>query len=188
MRERIIELLGHGISHSAVAAAVGCEPSYVTQLVDEEGIAEQITEKKLHRLEQSAEVDSDIDDLEKMALNRMRQLLPFITRPMDAARVFQTLNSAKKKTPEIVTGDRPTAPVVQLNIPVNVAVQFKLSSDQQVVEVDGRSMSTLPSSALNTKLRERKESRPAITDATTAAQLITGIERGIPAQSLVNVL
>jgi transcriptional regulator with XRE-family HTH domain len=189
MRDKIIEMLKHGLSQTVVASAVGCSDGYVSQILAEEGVREDIALAKIGDLERAVKVDTKIDDIEDLVLERLRNLAPFITRASEAARVFETLNSAKRKVPEVSgINSTPTAPLVQINISQQAAVAFKLSADQQVVEVDGRSMATLPSRVLANRLKEIQTSRPQITDAKSAQDVLVKIEQGIPATSLAHVL
>lgn len=188
MKDRIIEMLGNGIPPSAVANAVGCDPSYVSQLMSDDGVRAIVAEAKLKDIESSIKVDNMIEDIERLALERMRSLIPFCSRPLEAIRMFEAVNGAKKRTPETTGVLTPTAPIVQINISAAAAVAFKLSSDQQIVEIDGRSTATLPTKSLNTLLKERQDARPLITDATTANSLLQKIEQGIPELSIMHVL
>lgn len=188
MKEKIIEMLSNGIPQHLVASACGVSNGYVSQLMSDEGIFAQVAEAKIKNVEKSLLVDDMMDDIEALALEKMKALLPFITRPLDAARLFQTVNGAKRRTAEVVGLQNPTAPTVQINIATSAAVQFKLSSDQQVVEVDGRSLTTLPTRQLVERLKEVKESRPLLSDATTAQQMLDKISVGLPAGTIANVL
>lgn len=188
MKEKIIQMLGNGLTPSIISKALGCDPSYISQLMADEGIRLQVAEERIKDLDRAVKADDLADEIEFAALEKMRALLPFVSRPLDAARIYQTVNGAKRKTQEVTANSTPTAPLVQIQISQEAAVKFRLSSDQQVVEVDGRSMSTLPVRELNQRLKDRADARPAITDQTTAAQLIKGIEDGIPEDSLAHVL
>ncbi len=188
-RDRIVELLCQGLPNGVVAKACGVDDSYVSQLMADEEIRAQVLIAKTKKVEEGVQLDNTIEEVEKTALERMRDLLPYVTKPMDLARIFQTVNGAKKRTAELSgINTTQTAPLVQINISMEAATQFKLSSDKQVVEVDGRSMATLPARALTEKLIERRANLPQISDATTALQLLDRIEEGIPADSLAHVL
>lgn len=187
MKERIIELLGNGIPQSIVAQAVGCDPSYISQLMQDEDVATKVALLKVEDIEESITVDNLIEDIELLALNRIKDNVQF-AKPMDALRIFQGMNSAHKRTQESANIGVPTAPLVTINMPQAGVVAFRLSSDQQVVEIDGRSTATLPSKQLLKRLSERQLARPQITDALTADSLLRNIEKGIPQMSIANVL
>lgn len=158
MQEKIIELLGSGLSPTTVAAAVGCTPSYITQLLSQEEIAKQVAELRIAATVQYVEHDKKVDSLEENALKKMHQLLPMVTRPMEALRIFQIANAAKRKTEGAdAAAHRPVAQVVNINIPAAAAVAFKLSPDRQVVEIEGRSATSMSAQELNRQLAARRQ-------------------------------
>lgn len=190
MLEKIIELLGRGISQSSVAMAVGVSDGYISQLMADEEIKRRVQELRLKHLQAFTDHDDEVDDLESKALRKLHSLLPFVSKPMEAVRIFQVANTAKRKAEGVdptQTG-HVTAPIVQLNLPASAAVHFKLSMDKQVVEVEGRSLATLPSKELNKQLAERRENVPLISDATTAQALLQNVAKGVPEQSIANLL
>lgn len=189
MDDRIIQLLKHGIPPSAVARAVGVDPSYISQLMSDEGIRTEVAEARVGDVEKGVTVDKYITDLEEAALERLNGLVPYCSKPAELLRIFEVMNGAKKRTSE-VTGlnQNSTAPLVQINISQQAAVALRISQDNQVIEIDGRSMATLPGKTLVRQLAERREAMPLISDAKTAGELLNRIEEGIPADSMAHVL
>lgn len=189
MNDKIVEMLGNNIPPGVVALACGVTQEYVTQLMADENIRAQVVSAKVANVETGVRVDNLIEDLEERALVRLGQVIDYASKPLELVRVFQTLNGAKKRTGELSgVNQNPTAALVQINISAEAAMLFKLSSDRQVVEVDGRSMATLPAKQLNQRLLEKQSRVPLISDATSAMQLLDRIEEGIPADSLAHVL
>lgn len=157
MKEQIIELLANGVGTSATAEAVGCDPSYVSQLADLH--AAEIAEKKAARFSAFIARDKLLEDAEDLALKKTVQLIPFITRPSEAARVFDVLNTAKRKTGAETGANTNGGTIVNINISQAAAVQYVKSADNQIIEMDGRSMATLPAKHLETRLLERKAAK-----------------------------
>jgi hypothetical protein len=187
-RDKIIEMLSRGYSQTVVSAAVGCTDGYISQVVADPEVRDLISAKRLEVLSRRVEADDSIDDLETKALKRLHQLIPMIIKPMEALRVFEVANKATRKTKEPVSADT-RGTIVNIVMPEIAAVHFKLSSDRQVVEVEGRSMATLPSQQLNQKLSERQIARvPQITDASSALEMLNKIQIGVPKQQVRNVL
>ena len=188
-RDRVIELLSFGYSQTVVASAVGVTDSYVSQVLSEEGVRDSVAQARTARLATHVTTDDSIDAIERDALAKVRSLLPFITDPMKAVRVFQVMNAASRKVTGAPVGNQQSsAPIVNLTLPAGANVMFKLSSDKQVTEVDGRSLATLPASALSSRLSERKEQRTAITDQSSASQLLEQLGRNLSQEPVTNVL
>ena len=189
MQEKVVELLGRGYSQAVVASAVGVTDGYIAQLVSQPEIRDQVAALRLQHVHAQVELDDGVDSLEKLALEKMHHMLPYVTKPMEAIRIYQIANAAKRRSAETSGTTETKAPIVQLILPNVMAVQFKLSTDRQVVEINGKSMSALPSAVLNKKLEERKlRELPKLTDSRTAAGMLNVLEQGIPKQTIANLL
>ena len=86
--ERALTLLGQGVPPTAVANALGVDPSRITQLLGDETFASRVVEKKFEALSRHNERDSAIDSLEDRLLEKLRDCLPFMTRPMEILKSF----------------------------------------------------------------------------------------------------
>lgn len=164
MKDRIIDLLGKGISAVQVASAVGCDDSYISQLLSEPGVAEQVQALKAEHFAKYAEQDATLDKAEAAALEKVSHLLQFVTRPAEAVRVYGILNAAKRRTSDTLQNAQPIAQTVQLDLPAAARVRFTLTHDKQVIEVEGRSMTTMPAKSLAQQLEQRNAARLLTTD------------------------
>jgi len=159
MKDKIIEMLGRGIPATQVASAVGCDDSYISQLLSHEEVMLQVTELKAEHFSKYLEQDTALDKAEEDALVRLQQLLPFITRSSEAARVYSVLNAAKRRTVDSLAHAQVPAQTVILELPEASRVRFTLTSDRQVVEIEGRSMTTMPAKSLVARLEQRNAAR-----------------------------
>jgi hypothetical protein len=159
MRERIAELLGYGIPAVQVAAAVGCDDSYVSQLLAEPAFREAVETKRAEKFGEAVHHDKGIDSAEEAVLTRLSTLIPFITKPGEAVRVFGVLNAAKRRTGTAAAASTAPAKTVQLILPEVKQINFTLSQEKQVIEVEGRSMATMPARSLAAQLEARNAKR-----------------------------
>ena len=159
MREKIIEMLGSGIPATQVASAVGCDDSYISQLLSEPGVCEQVTALKAEHFSKYVEQDQLADDAEAAALAKVSSLIPFITRPAEAVRVYSVLNAAKRRTADSMNASAPIAQTVALELPESARVRFTITPDKQVIEIEGRSMTTMPAKSLAARLEQRNAAR-----------------------------
>lgn len=167
IRERAIALLAQNIQQSVVAGAVGVDDSYITQLLAEPLVVDEITQLRAKEVEKDLATDNEITEIKQLALKKIRSGLQFAKSPMEAARVFQILDNAKSRIRETSLGDNAGAQIVQITLPKNTqAVAIQLNAQNQVIDVAGRSMATLPSKALPALAAARKlQAPPAIADA-----------------------
>lgn len=160
MEERIIQLAGSGVPQAIIADTVGCDPSYVSQLLSQEGIQEKVAALRLAKAAGMIKHDETIEEGEKTALNKILTLLPMQTDLMKVTKVFQVLNSARKSSDHGVVGPSQTpTTVVSLNLPAAAQLHFRLTSDHQVIEIEGRSMVPMQSHQVARSLREMQASR-----------------------------
>lgn len=149
IRDRVVALVSQGYNQNIVAAACGVTPGYVSQLLEQDDVREKVVEKRAATLEEAAAVDKSINDLEKRALQLIADKMPFVRGPMEATKMFATLNAAKRRTQQTdASNDSSSVEIVTLTIPKAAMVHIKVNSDNQVIEVEGRSMAPLPSKAL----------------------------------------
>ena len=139
MRDKIIEMLGKGIPATQVASAVGCDDSYISQLLSEEGVEQRVIELKATHFSKYVEQDTKLDAAEEEALQKVSQLLPFITRPGEAIRAYAVLNAAKRRTADSASQAQMVAQTVALDLPAASRVRFTLTADKQVLEIEGLS-------------------------------------------------
>lgn len=172
-RAKLLELMGAGIPPSAAAAAVGVDPSYVSQLLDTDEFRAALVEASAGRIQAALEHDNTVEGLEKKLLRVIEQKLPFVRNPMEAAKIFQILNNSKKR---LVTGSDSSnanqgVQMVTIVLPKAAAVNIKVNTANQVIDVAGRTMAPLPSRELP-KLQEADAAR-AVTVLENAEKVTT---------------
>ena len=160
MRERIIEMLGRNIPAMQVAAAVGCDDSYISQIMSDPDVALRVQELRTVYYSEYLEQDKRVDTAESAALQKLETLIPFITRPAEAVRVYAVLNAARRRTVDAAaaTAQMPAQTVV-LDLPAATRVRFTTTQDRQVIEVEGRSLTTMPARNLSQQLEQRNAAR-----------------------------
>ena len=71
--------------------------AYISQLMANDDFRAAVTELRVKNLTAATERDGKIDGLEDRALGKMEEMIDWITKPTDMARVFMTLNTAKRR-------------------------------------------------------------------------------------------
>lgn len=155
-RDKIIGYLAAGVSQTLAAEAAGVSDGYVTQLLDSPGVREEIAAKKSVKLERHIEVDDTIESNEKKALQIMgRKLDSPVVSLGDAIKAFSVLNAAKKKADAGAAGNNAgQVDTVTFILPKAARTMIQINSDNQIIEVDGRTTAPLPSKALPSMQKE----------------------------------
>lgn len=155
VRDKIISFLGAGVSQAVAAEAVGVTPGYVSQLLEDPAVREEIALARASRVEEAIKSDNTLEDAEKKALKAVVDRMHVVRNAGEAANIFKILNGARRKaTPEAGVTAPTGAQQVMIVIPKAAQVMIKMSSDNQVVAIDNRSMAPLPSKALPLLSRE----------------------------------
>lgn len=157
--ERIKQLLGSGLSTSVVASSVGCEPSYVSQLLENDDFHNEVLALRAGKAEALVARDGNWDTIEDLALKRAADVLPFVTRPQELIRIAAMANSAKRRATDFSAGSESASSTVTLVFPESAAIHFQMNMNAQVVDVDGRSLQALPTKKLVEQLAQRRVAR-----------------------------
>lgn len=161
-QERALALLGSGYPAPVVASSVGVTESYISQLMSLDWFSAQVQELKFLNLKKHTELDDSYDDLEEKLLKKLDKAAALLIRPMDIARVLQTVNSAKRRGAGSSEVGHITQNIVQLSIPESLMQRFIKNTNNQIVEVqDGtgqqNSLVTTSSGSLERLSREVRE-------------------------------
>jgi len=159
--ERIKQLLGNGVVPSMVAEVVGCDISYISQLFKDETFASEVANVRAKDLLKLKTIDEKYDNLEDELLEKLKDLLPFFTKPRDVLAALQMVNGAKRKATAAIGADMTSGQVVKLTLPNIIVNNYKINMVGGMVEVGGRDLTPLPSSILLKTLEDkRSESAP----------------------------
>lgn len=153
MKDRILALLGNGVNPSATAAAVGCDPSYITALLKDDAFASEVAARRSTSLMAATERDNKWDSLEDKLLAKLEDLLPFMMRPMEVVKALAAVNSAKRRGVGANESQQVTN-IVVLQLPSVIKQRFQLNDRQEVVEVDGRTLLTIDGAQLLKGLKD----------------------------------
>jgi hypothetical protein len=94
--------------------------------------------------------DRSIDGIEDKLIVQLGELVEqrMIYKPGDVLRAFKVLNDAKRRGSGAQENMVVNQQVVNLTIPMQVVKNFTLSQQGEVVEVEGQTMVTMPTSQL----------------------------------------
>jgi len=151
-KEQILSLLGTGLSQELVATAVGCTPSYITQLMSDEEFANQVSQKRILALQSHTKRDAKLDDIEDTLIAALEKNLEMIYKPKDILNTLVRVNMMKRRGPAVQESTVVNNTVVNLTMPKKLVQHFTLNSKSEVIEVEGQTMVTMPAGQLLRKL------------------------------------
>src|SRR4051812_31102533 len=107
--ERIKQLLGQGLPTGIVASAVGCDPSYISQLLEDSTFHNDVLLLRAGKAEKAVARDNKWDDIEQRAIERASTLIDYVSRPNDLVRIAALANAAKRRSTEFANGSESAA-------------------------------------------------------------------------------
>ena len=160
-RERIRDLLGNGLSAEVVASAVGCTPSYISQLMSEDGFSQEVAALRVKHLSAANERDKKIDSLEDRILARLSELVDTVYKPQQLTSMFAVLNRAVRRGQPAHESVIVAQQIVNLTIPAAATRNFVVNQSGGGVQIGGQTMGTMPTHELLRKLSSEATSAQA---------------------------
>jgi len=155
-KERIKELLGNGLSNTHVATAVGCEESYISQLLSDEQFHAEVVSMRMKTLTEANSRDKRLNALEDIVIDKLEAQIEWITKPREMLQALAVINNAKRRgvpAHEAVTINNN---IVNLQIPAVALRNFVTTPQGEVVQVEGQTLVTMPAPQLLKQLAEAK--------------------------------
>lgn len=158
---RLLKLRGAGCTQSEAAKACGVDDSYVSQLEGEEEFKMQLNEIIRKTFEAQSKIDENYIQIEEKLSEKLLRSIEWMVNPDQILRTLKFANEAKRKvTPSggqgsINGSDGEALKPVTLILPVVIAREFVINPIGEVVSVDGRELTTLPSGNIQKLAREK---------------------------------
>jgi hypothetical protein len=161
-KDLALQLLSQGLQASVVAATVGVQESYISQLMADEDFRSELESRHVQQSEQDVKYDDKLDRVEDQYLDRIEGKL-HIANLQQSMQAFKILNGAKRRKDRGLANITPqTGVVVQINLPVSIAPRYITNQQNEIVEVEGQTMVSVSPKKLDALVQERK---PAETPA-----------------------
>lgn len=194
-KEQIKELLGSGLSPSVVASAVGCDASYISQLLGEESFAGEVGELRSKSLTADAKRDASIDSIEDSLLSRLKEAVDDggFYKPRDLLSAVAVVNKLQRRGKPIGPGAGigVVNNIVNISLPAHVTRKFTTNRTNEVVEVEGKTLVTMPAHQLLRELssvaaeREKAEGREGVGESGEKyAKALNYLPTGISSKTL----
>lgn len=155
-QDRVIQLLGSGLPAEVVATAVGCEPSYISQLLADDEFAKKVSELRIQNLQAATKRDNKWDEIEDKLLDKLKDSVEYIMKPREILAALATVNSAKRRGATAQESLTINNTVVSLTLPQKAVHNFVVNQTNQVIGVNDQSLLTMPSMNVKSLLQQAK--------------------------------
>jgi hypothetical protein len=176
---KALTLLGQGLPAVAVAAALGVTESRISQLVSDPEFAAQVAELRFANLSKHSSRDAEYDSLEDSLIEKMKDLLPLMYKPMEVLKAISVINAAKRRgvsAPETLTSQ---SQVVQLIMPTQILQQFTTNIHNQVVKTGEIDLVTIQSHSMKKLLQDSRVGEPDVILPTITSRTQSASREGI---------
>lgn len=156
--KRALDLLVDGVPQTQVAAALGVTDSVISQYISREEFKTALIERKVSALLEHTTRDRKYDSLEDQLLDKLKETLPMLYKPMEITRVLTLINAAKRRgsTSEERITERKA--VINLTLPVQIVQQFQVNSNNQVIKAGNQDLITVQSGRMTELIKSGAKS------------------------------
>lgn len=158
--KKVLEMLGMGLKPVNVAAALGCDPAYISQLLSDPQFREQVTVLRVEKCRAGAEMDEMLDNIEMQALKNLQRYMGFVNKPLELLKIAESVNKMRRRVQSEMQPAMQQANIVNIIMPSALVKNFTVSPQNEVIEVDGESLMTLPSADFARKVASGEFSPP----------------------------
>jgi len=156
----IAKYLAQGLSQVQVASIMGCTPSYISQLVEQENVKELILfeQKRIEIEKEDAVQEYKYTSLEKKAQDYLEDQMPF-AEYKDVLKLLEILNRRKEKpAPQIINNTQIN--VTKLSIPAAAMPEFTVNAQNEVIGIGEKSLAPMSSAGVKemfSNMRKKEE-------------------------------
>jgi hypothetical protein len=156
-KDRVKELLGTGLGPEVVASAVGCDISYISQLLADENFASEVSGLRTIALTQHTRRDATINGIEDKLLAQLDEMVSerAFYKPRDVLSAMAIVNKAVRRGAAPVQSGTTINNVIHLSLPSAVVRKFATNRNGEVVEVEGQTLVTMPAHQLLKELASK---------------------------------
>lgn len=154
LQDRIAKLLGQGIEAHRVASVLGCEPSYISNLLADDTFSQYVQNLKLQNLQEATARDKRYDKLEDALLDKIEHDVEHnplaFKSTSEKVRNLQAINGLKRRgaNADSLAGTQVTQNIVQIMLPTMLASKFIKNANNEIVQAGNKNLLTMQSNSL----------------------------------------
>ena len=144
--DSVVAALRAGFSNTQIASSFGVTDSAVTQFIESHNLQHIAAQNSKFQV-----IDDKLNDLEGVVLTKLANSMKLaILDPIKLAAVYKVLNGARRRSLSegSTINNFNQVRLVSLNLPQHVQVSVGMNARNEVIEVDGRAINTMPAGKL----------------------------------------
>lgn len=148
-KKKAAQLIGKGLSNTTIAKILNCTEAYIIQLKEDPTLQEAIQKIAARELENQELATPRLVSMRSRLLQKLDDAVDYMHKPMEIIKVLETveksLTSEKEREALGAKKNQNVNNVVQLVLPATHNFSFTLSTNREVIEVDGRTLQSMSS-------------------------------------------
>lgn len=166
---RALALLGQNIEPALVASATGVTVSRISQLISDPEFSAEVAELRFQNVVANSDRDKKYDSMEDALLDKLKDMLCMMTRPLEVIRAISVISAVKRRGPTGVATLEKIGEVVQINMPTVIHHTFITNINKQVIKAGQQDLLTVQSAGMQKML---ELSRPGAQNETSLVERI----------------
>lgn len=159
IRERALNYLTAGASQEQTAKALGVEPSTISYFMSSDiEFADAVATADLGRRQKHNKHDDLASELECDLLERIKVAAAGIYKPMELAKMYQIVNSGKRRGTSAPAGvNHSNQQVINISLPTTILNRIKMTSQSQIVQAGDQNLVTIQSKSVENLLAAHRD-------------------------------
>lgn len=175
--DRVLTLLGNGVSPEQVASALGITVSRVSQLLSDPEFTSKVAELRFSALQKHNSRDELYDSIEDALLEKLGDCLCFITKPFELLKAIQVINAAKRRGSSAPDQVLASQTIVNITIPSMAATKFVTNPQNQVVRAGSQELLTIQSGSLMKRVQNEQSETTRLSAPKTSIPATITVEQ-----------
>lgn len=155
-KDRAKELLGYGASVEDVAKTLGCDHSYISQLLADEQFSAEVSNLRADKLASASARDNKINAIEDVLIERLKEAIDarMIFKAGDLLRAFAVVNKAERRGFDAPLTNAANQTIVNLTMPTKIINKYVTNVNNEVIEINDATLVTMPTAELLRSLQK----------------------------------
>jgi len=168
---KVKKLLAQGLAPSAIARIVSCDPSYISQLTADPAFMQEVTSARIEQAESIISQDEKVLQLRGQVIDKLEEAISISYKLPELLNAFNVLDKAKSHSGIGEYQPQSESAIVNLHLPNVQKLNFVMSPDKQVIEIEGRPMIRAQAPQILNMVKAKENERLlAITTAELASE------------------
>ena len=161
------------MTQAQISRKLNVSEGYVSQVINQSDFSNKVIQAKLKYLDEATERDNTLNKIEDLIVNKLKEAIPNFYKPKDILMAFSVVNKAVRRgatTEDLQSLNRDSDnKVIKISLPEVIRQRYKLNSQSEVIEVEGRPLVTADSKTLYQQVTQEEEKQNVSIDSKISA-------------------